>query len=95
MNNRLMRCVACASLERPCSMSLLLPDSCCTNTIPPVKLGVARTIYFPASMDHLDQQVFRLLYQCLMSTDPNDPYLRGHELSCPFCSAVVLESTAL
>ena len=46
-------------------------------------------------MDHLDQQVFRLLYQCLMSIDPNDPYLRGHELSCPVCGAMELESTAL
>lgn len=87
MNNRLVHHVACVMLERPCSMSLVLPDSCCTNMIPPVKLGVARTNYFPASMDHLDQQVFHLLYQCLMSIDPNDPYLRGHELSCPVCGA--------
>ena len=85
MNDRLVRHVANVSLERPCSMSLVLPDSCCTNTIPPVKLGVWRTNYFPASMDHLDQRIFPPLYQCLMSIDPNDPYLRGHELSCPVC----------
>ena len=53
MNNRLVHHVACVMLERPCSWVCVLLD-----ILPPVKLGVARTLYFLASMDHLGSWVF-------------------------------------
>ena len=45
------------------------------------------TIYFPAMLDHLDQAFFRPLDQRVTSVDPNDPTLRGNNLSCHVCHA--------
>ena len=57
-------------------MSLVLPDSCCTNTIPPVKLGDDTLLCVIAMLDQLDHSFFPTLSQWVMTNDPNDPTLR-------------------
>ena len=78
MNNRLVLCDGCRIAGAPLlhELCVVLPDSCCTNTIPPVKLGVAMTLRVIAMLDQLDHSFFPTLSQWVMTNDPNDPTLR-------------------